>query len=38
MVMEVHFEANAEGYVHQHPHEQMDYSSRAASSSASTAR
>ena len=25
MVMEVHFEAGAEGYVHQHPHEQMDY-------------
>ena len=25
MVMEAHFEANAQGYLHQHPHEQMDY-------------
>jgi quercetin dioxygenase-like cupin family protein len=25
MVMEVHFEANAEGYEHSHFHEQMDY-------------
>jgi quercetin dioxygenase-like cupin family protein len=25
MVMEVHFEANAEGYVHSHVHEQTDY-------------
>ena len=25
MVMEVQFEANAEGYVHHHVHEQMDY-------------
>mgnify|MGYP001351422356 FL=1 len=25
MMMEVHFEAGAEGYVHSHPHEQMTY-------------
>ncbi|MDQ0116783.1 cupin domain-containing protein [Paenibacillus harenae] len=25
MMMEVHFEANAEGYKHSHPHEQMTY-------------
>lgn len=25
MMMEVHFEAGAEGYVHSHPHEQLSY-------------
>ncbi|PZE20490.1 cupin domain-containing protein [Paenibacillus xerothermodurans] len=25
MMMEVHFEADAEGYEHSHPHEQMSY-------------
>jgi quercetin dioxygenase-like cupin family protein len=25
MMMEVHFEPNAEGYEHSHPHEQMSY-------------
>ncbi|MBD2866159.1 cupin domain-containing protein [Paenibacillus oceani] len=25
MMMEVHFEEGAEGYVHSHPHEQMSY-------------
>ncbi|HZG58127.1 cupin domain-containing protein [Paenibacillus sp.] len=25
MMMEVHFEAGARGYVHSHPHEQMSY-------------
>ncbi|GGG00034.1 hypothetical protein GCM10010916_16590 [Paenibacillus abyssi] len=25
MMMEVHFEAGAEGYLHSHPHEQMSY-------------
>ncbi|MCR2803772.1 cupin domain-containing protein [Paenibacillus soyae] len=25
MMMEVHFEENAEGYMHSHPHEQMTY-------------
>ncbi|TDL53165.1 cupin domain-containing protein [Paenibacillus dendritiformis] len=25
MMMEVHFEPNAEGYQHSHPHEQMSY-------------
>ncbi|MCS7460824.1 cupin domain-containing protein [Paenibacillus doosanensis] len=25
MMMEVHFEANAEGYQHSHPHEQFSY-------------
>ncbi|TDG00474.1 cupin domain-containing protein [Paenibacillus piri] len=25
MMMEVHFEANAEGYEHSHPHEQLSY-------------
>lgn len=25
MMMEVHFEAGAEGYMHSHPHEQMSY-------------
>ncbi|PYI50545.1 cupin domain-containing protein [Paenibacillus flagellatus] len=30
MMMEVHFEEGAEGYVHSHPHEQMSYCLKGA--------
>lgn len=30
MMMEVHFEAGAEGYAHSHPHEQMTYCLRGS--------
>ena len=30
MMMEVHFEAGAEGYMHSHPHEQMSYCLKGA--------
>lgn len=30
MMMEVHFESGAEGYEHQHPHEQMSYCLKGA--------
>jgi len=30
MMMEVHFEEGAEGYLHSHPHEQMSYCLRGA--------
>lgn len=30
MMMEVHFEAGAEGYLHSHPHEQMSYCLKGA--------
>lgn len=30
MMMEVHFEANAESYKHSHPHEQMTYCMRGS--------